>query len=381
MAITAARMGLLMALALNTVNQQQPQARVNPPGLSMCPDSIHRDTVFINLQAAMTAAGLTQGDILREKAALDAAIDAGQGYMTQDMETQAYIYNPGNTQFNFESPQEKNIFTQFVEYFKQIKSCIGGTLQLIKGMNLWEQINALLLASGLVTFTTQCINLGKAVGSCAYDLGTGFVGMSYEFAKYVIKKIPGRIQNKDSVNEIVSANKITNNPNPKFKDIDIIKTLLNDIISKIELSNEPVEKERDRYGNDESKPQNPQIITRENSLKAFIDYISNYHIDETSIGYDMLINIAKMFGIHASQLSTVVDIGYDTDRETINTHKRSNISQEPILPRPYFSLPYGGRPRTKRRRNNKTKSKTKSKRRRYKTKKRVYRSTRFASRK
>jgi hypothetical protein len=62
MVLTVARMGLLTALALNTVNLN---TQITSLGLPMTSDCVYRDAVFEQLKDAMAKVGLTSADHYR----------------------------------------------------------------------------------------------------------------------------------------------------------------------------------------------------------------------------------------------------------------------------------------------------------------------------
>jgi hypothetical protein len=329
----AGRFAIIAALALKFVNEPQNQAIMNPHGVSICQDSVHRNDVFEQLKTAMTEAGYSSADILRESDALDE--DVANQWGSVNFEEGVYIYTPNVGQQHF-SQDEQTLFQQLVEFFKQMKNCIGGTIKLVQGMNLWEQLNALLLASGLIGFATQCVNLGRAAGNCAINFGE----MSYNTLKRLVKGngngndsiVLKSSQNKKSIYRfqgIVDKVISLNNSNALFKKGLVRQTLRNmlSVIEKIHIS--------------ENKKNNP--------LNSIID------VNEVS---------EKVWALlRANPVKFITnDIRYrykeEDDDFNIDGGRKSKR-------RPYKS---------KRRR---TKSRSSKKRRHYKTKKRVYRSTRF----
>ena len=343
----AVRTAFVIAMALNIVNKD---SNIVQHSLAANPDCVHRDAVFDQLNAAMTEAGYTNADILRESAALEQAIQDGTGYVT--IENGSYIYQPNNNiPFNFNSIEEQTLFQKFVEIFRQLRDCVGGTFELLRGMNLFEQLNALLLASGLIGFATQCVNIGRAAGTCGYKLGSGFVGMTCKAARYTVEIISPFLYNNEE------KEKGSGRERERGGESEIVN-IMEEIIKNIEGVNI-----------------DEKIITKEETISAFKIYIEEHKINENSIGYDSLINIAHMFGVLKRDLLKVGLIRSDSEP----------VGHGSFLPGAYDStIGYnssGGRPRTKRRpyksKRRRTKSRSSKKRRHYKTKKRVYRSTRF----
>jgi hypothetical protein len=312
----AARTAFVIALALNIVNREQSQQIVNPSGLPMCQDSVHRDQVFANLNKAMTEAGLTSADILRESAALDAALEAGQGFVTMNQDG-SYIYNNNNISEPEISQEEQTLFQKFVEIFRQLKNCLGGTFELLREMNLWEQLNALLLASGLIGFATQCVKLGSCVADFSYSVANATLGA----VKYAKELLVGGIQ-----------------VSKKGKTEAIIKTTLNGLITEAETNR------IDSHTN--IGPQLYQKLINMNEISPeIIQLLKN---NPPVFPRDLL----RYRTVSESQTSDwgIIDGGRP------RTKRRRNKGKSSKRRRPH---------------------KSSKKRRHYKTKKRVYRSTRF----
>jgi hypothetical protein len=333
MAISAARVGLIAALALKIANDPRNQAIMNPQGLPMNADCVHRDAVFANLNTAMTADGLTSADYLRQAAALDEAVANKWGSVNFEHGVYTYRPNDGHQQF---TQEEQTLFSRLVDFFKQIKNCIGGTIQLVQGMNLWEQLNALLLASGLVGFATQCVNLGRAAGNCVINIGN----LSYNTLKLLVNSrsknnigvvsstIPNISSNlqrfKNSVKMVISLNK----SNALFKN-GLVRQTLRNMLSVIEKKH----------------------ISKNEKNQALHKVIK---VDEVSKEvWELLRTNPVKF------ITNDIRYRYKEEDDDFN---------------------FGGRPRTKRRPYKSKRRRTNrssKKRRHYKTKKRVYRSTRF----
>jgi hypothetical protein len=337
----AARTAFVIALALNSVNREQSQQIVNPSGLPMNADCVHRDQVFANLNTAMTEAGLTSADILRESAALDAVLEAGQGFVTMNQDG-SYIYNNNSEpKFSF-SQEEQTLFQKFVEIFRQLKNCVDGTFELLRGMNLLEQLNALLLASGLVGFATQCVKFGNAIGTCAINTA--------DHVRYIT----------------TSAGNATLNG---------IRYLTNNIFR----TNTADERAHTRDDDDDDDDDETKKIVK-NILRGLTLNISQQQINKK-------INPSTPFYSIQGDLDPIISQllrdNPPNPKYTAKTEiKKSRINSESQLSN-YDYDSTGGRPRTKRRRNKGKSSKRRrphkssKKRRHYKTKKRVYRSTRF----
>jgi hypothetical protein len=320
-------------LALKSVNLE---TNVGQHSLAMNADCVHRDAVFANLNAAMTEAGYSSANILQESAALDAAILSGQGFVT--MEHDGYIYHPDNTQFNFNSQEEQTLFQQFLVIFRQLKNCVGETFELLRGINLWEQLNALLLASGLVGFATQCVNLGRAAGNCAVITAGQLSSIAAYAGNTTLNGIRYLTNNIFRTN---TADKPAHTRDDNDDDDDdetkkVVKNILEGLTFKIsqqQMTNKRINKSETFYSIMQNKLDPIILQLLKDNPPVFPRDLKKYRI------------------VSESQIS---DVGYDSTGGRRKSKKT--------------------RTKSKRRR---TKSRSSKKRRHYKTKKRVYRSTRF----
>ena len=338
----AIRTAFIIALALKSVNLESNNVQHS---LAMNADCVHRDAVFDQLNAAMTEVGMSGADILRESAALDQAIQAGTGYVT--IENGSYIFN--NVEGGFVTPAEQTLFQKFVEIFRQLRECLGEAFNLVQGMNLWEQLNALLLASGLVGFATQCVNLGRAAGNCAVITA----GQLSSIATYAGNTTLNGI--RSLTNNIFRTNTADEQARTRDDDDDddddetkkIVKNILKGLTIKI----------------------SERQITNKIKINPSVPFYSIIPNDLDPIILQLLQeNPPKPMRDLRSYKITEEDLSqgwYVSDSEL--TNKYSNTGK-------FHKSSGGKRLKSKKR---KTKSRSSKKRRHYKTKKRVYRSTRF----
>ena len=273
-----------------------------------------------NLKNAMDAANYSAADILQEQEALKVGLAVGKGTLVWDPETSVWNYQPSNINFipeNF-SPNEQ----LFINYLiNGGLNKISEVKELYKNMNLYEQIHALFLAFGSLIFVQQCIKLAGDITNCLFS----FVGKSCLFIERGLKIL------------------ISNKTEP----VD-----LNDRQKIIEIQ-QKLNKMKQKTG------KNNFIITYPLIKWAYKG--SSQKEKEKNMSDDKHIELWKHFekGNRTNETNPIV--------------KRTGV---------VYSLGGGGRTKrrsykSKRRRS----SKINSKRRRHKTKKRAYRSTRFASHK
>jgi hypothetical protein len=333
-------------------------------GIPLTQNGGFRQAVFDALKEAIEKQGGTPAEVVLHSAALDEAVASGVGRLSIAPDTGAFIYTATQnaTQILLTdpiSPEDLSSYDKLILFFKDFRNAFALTSLHLQGLDNWGKFNALssavMTAIGLTGFAANCVTVGNNVVKCGTKIIDGVKNFTYEGILSTRKYF--NIAAVAAVDAAAAAAAVAADPaavaavavaaaaaadpaaNPDVVD-DAAKRLviskeLNKIIKQIERNNKG--------------PIHPDQLVRD-------------------LIYPKLVS--------SSVINTIKKTKNAWRHSTPNiyptkvTNKNGNTR---IIPYKFNFLRKGGSKRKS--------SKINSKRRRHKTKKRAYRSTRFASHK
>ena len=334
-------------------------------GITLGHDGRWRDEVLKALHDAMKKANESDAAILTQKAALDAAVAAGEGVLNIDPDNGAFIYTVNQIQEQIQmplSPEELGWIQKCLLFFSDLKNSYLLTIIYLQGLSRWEQFNAfssaVITAVGMAGFTGQCYNAASKIINCGQNIFDNMKTNTYNSLNKISNIFAGR-----TPVPAVPANDLTRST---------ISNMLEQIITEIEDKNKGINPNSKRTVNDLL----PKSFTLINPIDQSEETIRVINAAKNSWSYSSAERLQKMTANRVNKGNDFKILHQKTQREEALSKKRINFPQLKT------DTSTGGRTKRRSYKSKRRKSsKINSKRRRHKTKKRAYRSTRFASHK